>query len=42
MQFALDKYKVDMVVGNLLGDKSWVHVEYNKGRFKGKEFVEHC
>jgi phosphopantothenoylcysteine synthetase/decarboxylase len=33
--FALDKYQVDLVVGNMLGNKKWVHIHYNQNRFKG-------
>lgn len=29
MQFAIDKYKVDMVVGNLLNNKSWIKIKIN-------------
>lgn len=32
---ALDKYKVDMVIGNVLGDKTWVCVWFG-GRFQGR------
>ena len=29
MDFALEKYGVDLVIGNVLVDKSWVNVTYN-------------
>lgn len=29
MNFALSKYNVDMVVGNLLNNKNWIKVVYN-------------
>ena len=35
------KYGVDMVVGNLLGNKQWVRIEYNQKRIKGKLYKEH-
>lgn len=37
MQFAIDKYKVDMVVGNLLNNKSWIKIKINnKNNIKEK------
>jgi hypothetical protein len=35
------KYGVDMVVGNLLGNKQWVRIGYNQKRFDKKEYKEH-
>lgn len=41
MEFAVGKYGVDMVVGNLLGNKGWVKVRYNEQRFGEKREVEY-
>ncbi len=30
ISFALSKYGVDMVVGNMLGNKNWVKIQYNQ------------
>jgi len=32
--FAIDKYSVDLVIGNLLGNKNWISIEYNPNVFK--------
>jgi hypothetical protein len=34
--FAIEKFKVDMVVGNLLNNKNWVKIVYNS-----KLYAEH-
>ena len=41
IDFALDKYKVDMVVGNILGNKNWIKIQYNQQKFPDQKPIEH-
>ena len=41
IDFALDKYKVDMVIGNILGNKNWVKIHYNQQKFPHQKPIEH-
>lgn len=36
----MGKYGVDVVVGNLLGNKGWVKIRYNEKRFGERREVE--
>ena len=37
MNFAINKYNVDMVIGNMLNNKNWIKVAFNANLPNGKQ-----
>lgn len=35
MNFAIKKYNVDMVIGNILNNKNWIKIAFNPNLIKG-------